>query len=110
MKHVLPKAGELRPSQEWGCFTAFSERNLKKLRNDTPTQDIVTFFFISGKKNAGKSSLTYVQAPRPPPHFYILCSHVSGIVSANGSEAKEPQESGRSKTTTIFPSYSPCEF
>ena len=56
------------------------------------------------KKNAGKSSLTYVQAPRPPPHFYILCSHVSGIVSANGSEAKEPQESGCSKRTTIFPS------
>ena len=85
-------------------FTAFSERNLKKLRNDTPTQDIVTFFFISGKKNAGKSSLTYVQAPRPPPHFYILCSHVSSIVSANGSEAKEPKESGCSKMTTIFPS------
>ena len=68
------------------------------------------FFLYLRKKNAGKSSLTYVQAPQPPPHVYILCSHVSGIVSANGSEAKEPQESGCSKRTTIFPSSSPCEF
>ena len=69
MKQVLSQAGEMRPSHEWGCLTALMERKFPKFEEwYANANDIV---------GRGKSSWTYVHAPRPPPHFYSFSSTVT---------------------------------
>ena len=52
MKQVLSQAGEMRPSQEWGCLTALMEKKFPKFEEwYANANDIVAFFFISGQKS-----------------------------------------------------------
>ena len=52
MKQVLSQAGKMRLSQEWGCLTALMEKKFPKFEEWYPnSNDIVAFFFISGKKS-----------------------------------------------------------